>query len=266
MKIGVIGLGVVGGAVREGFQKLGHNVPYYDIKHNDTTLEDVLDTDICYICVPTPSEFSGKCDTSIVRKVVRDLHEAGFEGIIAIKSTVEPGTTKSLMEELNSDKICFVPEFLRERCALADFTDNHDLCVIGCTTKEQFEKIKESHGHYPVVFKMLSPTEAEFCKYFSNVYNATLIMFANNFCEICDLMGVNYTNIKNTIINRKHISDAYLDCNDNFRGFGGVCLPKDTKALAHLAKTLGTKGELFAQILEENKKYKLTVLEGMRHE
>lgn len=266
MKIGVIGLGVVGGAVRQGFQKLGHKVPYFDIEHKQTSLKDVLSTEICYICVPTPSDEEGRCDTSIVKSVVRDLCKAGYEGIIAIKSTVEPGTTKLLVEETGKSDICFVPEFLRERCAVSDFINNHDLCVIGCDNEEQYMKIKESHGHYPKVFKMLSSTEAEFCKYFSNVYNATLITFANNFCELCDKMNVNYTNIKNAIIHRDHIHDSYLDCNDNFRGFGGVCLPKDTRAIANLSERVGTQGRLFQNILDENKKFKLTVMEGMRHE
>ena len=76
MKIGIIGLGVVGGAVRQGFQKLGHTVPYYDLVHEDTSLDDVLGTSICYICVPTPSDEEGRCDTSIVRKVVAELCDA----------------------------------------------------------------------------------------------------------------------------------------------------------------------------------------------
>ena len=167
MRIGIIGLGVVGGAIREGFQKLGHKVPYYDISHENTSLEDVMNTEICYICVPTPSEPDGQCNTSIVKKVVTELHLENYQGIIAIKSTVEPGTTALISRELNNPNICFVPEFLRERCALSDFTDNHDLCAIGCNTDEQYQKIKETHGHDPKVFKKLTPTEAEFCKYFS---------------------------------------------------------------------------------------------------
>ena len=71
-------------------------------------------------------------------------------------------------------------------------------------------------------------------------------------------MDVNYSNIKNVIINREHIHDAYLDCNDNFRGFAGVCLPKDTRAMANLAERVGTKGRLFQNILDENKKYSFT--------
>ena len=265
MKIGIIGLGVVGSAVRHGFDRLGHKTSFHDIMF-DTKVEDVLDTEICYVSVPTPSDSSGRCDVTIVEKVVNELIDANYSGVIAIKSTVEPGTTERIRNKTGNKKICFVPEFLRERCAIADFVENHDLCIVGTEDESIFELVKESHGSYPRKVVQLTPTEAEFCKYFSNVYNATLITFANNFCELCDTMGVNYTNIKNTIVNRDHIYDAYLDCNDNFRGFGGVCLPKDTRALANLAARAGTKGRLFQNILDENKKYKLTVMKGMRHE
>ena len=260
-----MGLGVVGGAIKEGFEKLSHTVSYHDIAHN-TKIEDVLGADICYVCGPTPSTNSGRCDTSIVEKVVHQLHEANYAGIIAIKSTVEPGTTERLREETGREDICFVPEFLRERCAVTDFIENHDLCVIGTNDAEIFNLIKASHGSYPRKVVQLEITEAELVKYFSNVYSAMLVTFANNFSELCEKLGVNYTNVKNAVVNRKHIYDAYLDCNSNFKGFGGVCLPKDTKALAYMAKGCKTDGKLFERILEENTKYRVTVQEGMRNE
>ena len=106
MKIGVIGSeGVVGGAVTYGMQKLGHEVKKHDVVLN-TTIRDVEDTDVVYICVPTPSLSSGKCDTSIVEQVVETLHQIKYKGVIAIKSTVEPGTTKKLVEKYNNKNIC----------------------------------------------------------------------------------------------------------------------------------------------------------------
>ncbi len=260
-----MGLGVVGGAIKEGLEKLSHTVSYHDIAMG-TTIDNIMDTEICYICVPTPSLESGRCDTRIVEKVVHELNNVGYKGIIAVKSTVEPGTTERLREETGRDDICFVPEFLRERCAVTDFIENHDLCVIGSSDKVVFEKIKQSHGSYPKAFVQLEITEAEFVKYFSNVYSAMLVTFANNFSELCEKSGVNYTNVKNAVVHRKHIHDAYLDCNSKFKGFGGVCLPKDTRALAYMADQCKTTGKLFERILEENAKYRITVQEGMRDE
>ena len=104
--------------------------------------------------------------------------------------------------------------------------------------EKSFEIVKESHGHYPKKFINVTPTEDEFCKYFNNIYNATLITLANSFYEVCKANGVDYRNVKNAIASRDHINNLYLDCNENFRGFGGVCLPKDTKAIDALCKEL----------------------------
>ena len=171
MNIGVVGLGVVGGAVYEGFKQLDHKVKIHDIKY-DTTILDVVDTEVCFICVPTPSKDSGQCNTSIVESVVQNLNALNYKGIIAVKSTVTPGTVNRLKKAYSNLTICFVPEFLRERCAVEDFIDNHDLCVIGADDSEVFEKIKECHGHYPNQFVHLPPLEAELIKYFNSSKNS----------------------------------------------------------------------------------------------
>lgn len=261
MRVGVIGSeGVVGGACKFGFELLGHNVSVHDIVLG-TSLEDVLDTEVVYVCVPTPSGTDGSCDTSIVESVVHELKEKDYGGVVAIKSTVVPGTTDELANETGLE-ICFVPEFLRERCAVTDFTEHHDVCIIGTTNLKTYNTVMDCHGHYPSKFVMLTPKEAEFCKYFNNVYNATLIMFANSFYEVCKTNGVNYTKVKNAVVNREHIKPNYLECNDNFRGFGGMCLPKDVAAIAKLAER--TDVEFFETLLKENSKYKITVYDGMR--
>tara|TARA_R110000751_G_scaffold36949_1_gene89854 strand:+ start:301 stop:1089 length:789 start_codon:yes stop_codon:yes gene_type:complete len=260
MKVGIVGIGVVGNACKFGFELLGHQVSVHDIKFN-TTIDNVIDTSVIFICVPTPSREDGSCDICIVEEIIKDLKDRDYKGVIAIKSTVLPGTTENLISETGLN-ICFVPEFLRERCAVTDFTEQHDVCIIGTADTETFEIIKECHGNYPEQFVQLTPTESEFCKYFNNVYNAMLIIFANSFYELCKKTNVNYTNVKNAIIKRKHINSNYLECNDYFRGFGGVCLPKDTAAMAMLAKETNVK--FFENLLEENSKYKITVFEGMR--
>lgn len=263
MIIGIIGLGVIGSAAQYGFEKLGHTVRVHDIRL-DTTIDNVLKTEICYICVPTPTNDDGSCDISIVECVIKELKELNYEGIITIKSTVAPGTTLMLKNKYNIAQICFVPEFLRERCAIVDFTENHDVCIIGTDIAYIFNKIKECHGKYPRKFVQLGETAAELCKYYNNIYNATLITFANSFSEVCKKLNVSYSEVKDTIVNREHITDIYLDCNDNFRGFGGMCLPKDTKAIASLCKQMNIDVDFFQMLIEENKKYKTTVYAGMR--
>jgi UDP-glucose 6-dehydrogenase len=111
MKVGILGLGVVGNAVFNGFLELGHEISYYDPIKKESKFGDVLDTEICFLCVPTPPNEKGFCDTTIVRQSIERLGENDYSGIIAIKSTVTPGTTRKLSEEYPNLSICFVPEF-----------------------------------------------------------------------------------------------------------------------------------------------------------
>lgn len=267
MNIGIIGLGVVGTAIKYGFEKLGHAVISHDIKFN-TNIKDIVNTEVVFICVPSPADKNGQCDTTIVHTVLSDLDTLKYCGVVAIKSTVSPGTTDDAIQRYLLLNICFIPEFLRERCASTDFMENHDLLVIGVHDNEfgnkAFKIIKKCHGKYPAKVERLLPKEAEFVKYFNNIYNATLITFANSFYEVCKASKVDYSKIKNTVVKRNHINDIYLDCNDNFRGFGGMCLPKDTQAINNLCQQLNLDVNFFKMLLEENNKYPTTVYKGMR--
>ena len=265
MKIGVVGIGVVGGAVRHGLLKLGHQVPFHD-KAKGTAIEDVLDTELVYLCVPTPKGPDGACDTSVVESVVAELAQRSYGGVIAIKSTIAPGTTERLQQRHPDCTLCHVPEFLRERAAVVDFTDHHDLCIIGTDSDRVEQLVRDSHGHYPRKFCRLRPIEAELAKYFNNVYNAMLITFANDFYEVCKTLGADYGALKAAMVHRDHIQDRYLDCNENLRGFGGMCLPKDTSEMASLADRLNLPVKLFRAILDDNGQYEVTLLEGMRGE
>ena len=257
--IGIIGLGMVGSAVNHGLRKIGFSTLVHDIKLN-TSIKDVLKAEIVYVCVPTPSGADGTCDIRAVNAVVEQLVHDNYKGIIAIKSTIEPGTTVALQNKYPNARFAHVPEFLRERCALSDFVDNQDLCVVGTEVSEDYEIIKASHGSIPDKFVQLTPTEAEIAKYFNNVYNAMHIVFANNFYEICHKLGANYTHIKNAMVSRKHIYDQYLECGPNIRGFGGACLPKDTKAIESLCRKLNLNINLFRSILRDNALYETTIL------
>jgi UDPglucose 6-dehydrogenase len=264
MKIGIAGLGVIGSACKYWFEKLGHKVTYHDPKYIESKFEDLLDAEIVYICVPTPSNEDGSCNTGIVKIVVDSLMKNNFKGIIAIKSTVEPGTTQSLIDQYFNEKICFVPEFLRERCAFTDFTENHEVLAVGTSCDEVFQLVQKSHGKYPRQFAKLSATEAELLKYYSNVFNALRIIFANEMYEICKVLGADYTKVKDTFVMRGTAKDIYMDVNESFRGYGGVCLPKDTKALDALVKKYNLNLKLFETIDKENEKFTTTVFEGMR--
>lgn len=262
MKIGIIGVGNVGSAVRHGLTRIGHDVAVFDIKLPETKITDVLSSAVVFICVPTPSTADGSCDVSLVERVVGDLSWNGFKGLVTIKSTVEPGTTSRLAMKHPDLRLAFCPEFLRERAAYVDFVENHDVCVIGASTPGDAELVKAAHGTLPKAVAIVSPIEAELAKYFSNVFNALRIVFANQFYDVAKAAGADYNNVKNAMVHHRNIDDVYLDSNENFRGFGGACLPKDTKAFAAYAHKIQSGGDktLFDVIVDINNKYKTTVL------
>ena len=108
--------------------------------------------------------------------------------------------------------------------------------------------------------------EAELIKYFSNTYKAMRITFANTFHKLCEELGAEYDVVKNSFLFHGLGEGHYLNVNKEFGGFGGMCLPKDTKAMAMLVEKLGLDLSLFRNILDENEKFVVKVPEGMRRE
>ena len=263
MKIGIIGLGAVGTANKEGFEFIGHTIVPHDI-NLDTSIQDVLNTEITFLCVPTPQADNGSCDTSILESVIKELNRYSYKGIIAIRSTVVPGFTQRMIDTYRNLTICFVPEFLRERCAAEDFINNHKLLAIGTHDIWVYRKLVQVHGTLPEHTEHLTPNEAEVLKYYNNVYAALRVTFANVMYEVCDKLDCDYTTIKNAYIKTGKATDMYLDVNPNLRGYGGMCLPKDTQAIASLLKQLNLDFELINSVHTDNEKFKKTVFNGMR--
>ena len=263
MKLGIIGLGAVGSANKEGFEYVGNEVSVHDVKLN-TEISNILDSEIVFLCLPTPSTNDGDCDTSILEEVISNLNDTNYKGIIAIRSTVIPGFTQSMIDKYKNLAICFVPEFLRERCAADDFINNHKLLAIGTHDIWVYRKVVKAHGNLPEHIEHLTPTEAEVLKYFNNVYASLRVTFANVLFEICEKLKCDYSSIKNAYIKTGKAVDMYLDVSENLRGYGGMCLPKDTKALAKLIEKLNLNLDLIASIDKDNSKFKKTVFNGMR--
>jgi UDPglucose 6-dehydrogenase len=256
MKIGIIGLGIVGTACKQGFLSVGHTVYIHDTKLN-TNMIDVLDTEIIYICVPTPENSDHSCNTSVVDSIIYNLKDLGYTGIVAIKSTVEPGHTDSIAHRTGM-QICFVPEFLRERHAVDDFLTSN-LLVVGTHSDDVFELVCQSHYNLYINSSKLSPVESEILKYYSNSFNATRVVFANIMYEICQRFDADYDRILDNYLIHGANGQTYLECSEQLRGFGGACLPKDTQALNTLIKQLGFEYKLFESVIHDNQKFKITL-------
>jgi nucleotide sugar dehydrogenase len=266
-KIGFIGLGMVGKAIYDVLSET-YETCFYDIKIKDSKIEDIMDSAIVFIAVPTIPDKNNRCDLSILNQVMDDLHQLNYKGVICIKSTIIPQTTNQYIEKYNNNKICFCPEFLRERCAYDDFKYNNKICVVGTVNHSVYEIIKTCHKSICQEFRMVHPTEAELTKYFQNVFNTTRILFANAFYEVCKINHVNYDNIINNLLVRNEIDDKYIRCNEKIRGPSGPCLVKDTLAFNEYVKTLDLPyfPSLFQTLVEDMKLYPKTVIEGTRSE
>jgi UDPglucose 6-dehydrogenase len=256
MNIGIIGCGVVGAAIADGFEFIGHEVFRHDIKL-DTDIAIVLETDLVFICVPTEiSVETNGCDTSIVGSVIAQLNHRKYKGLVCIKSTVIPGTTEKLAKSFPNLRLAFVPEFLKARQAYEDFIEDHQVLIIGCHKRDDMELIRNAHKYLPFKDYWLSPTEAELSKYYSNVHNAMEITFANMMYEVCNKIGADYDGVYTALKARDNIPKHYLECRQDKRGFGGACLPKDTQAFNVFLHEIGLgKIELIKAILSDNRSY-----------
>jgi len=254
MRVGIIGAGMVGGAIEHCFAD-AHELFVHDPARG-TELSNITDNcDMAYIAVPTPANDDGSCDTSIVEEILDALPD-GF--IAVIKSTVIPGTTEKLQAVYPSLKLAYSPEFLVERQRLEDFA-NQKILVVGTIHEEVANLVFEQHKLAGVLVGEqtfhVGSTEAEMVKYTKNNFYALKVVFANQMHDICKAMGIEWSVISNIITTPQDqpIGDSHLNPIMGLnRGFGGKCLPKDTLALRELARNLGVDYDLLNAIQNDN--------------
>lgn len=259
MVIGIIGsLGIVGAAHKFAFKKLGSVVLEHDIRLN-TTVDDVLLSDIVYICVPTPKNEDGSCNTSIVEQCVRDLLEKKYIGRICIKSTVTPGTTQKLIDLWGNHKICHSAEFLRERSAITDIMELNRVLVVGSIWNSTSEIVIENHGNLPKSTLVCTPTESELIKYYHNLLGSLRVTVANEYYEICKHLGANYNVVKAGIVKSCSLPDIYLDSNESgVSGWSSICWNKDIPAINALIKEFNLNLPVIQHIIPSNDRLKKT--------
>lgn len=262
MKIGIIGRGTVGDTLYRGLEKY-HEMSFFDIKYENTTIQDILDTDCCFICVPTALNDDQIFDISHLQNILKNLQELCYQGIICIKSTILPGTTDYFIELYENKNICFVPEFLRERQPLVDFIYHNPLCIVGTFSNSIFDMMKIIHKEICQEYKMVSPTEAEVTKLMQNSFNTLKIIYANGMYEVCQHLGIDYSNVLKNLLSRGEIEEKYMKCNTSLRGPSGSCLVKDTVAFSNYINqlSLNKKPEIFNCLVHDIKLYPPTIIQ-----
>lgn len=262
MKITIIGFGVVGKALLYGFKKLGHDCLTID-KNNLSDFKKVINSEIVFLTLPTPLK-KNQLDQSIIEIYLKKLSKINFKGLVVIKSTVLPGSTDKYIKIFKNLNICYVPEFLRERCAKKDFVENHDLLLIGTKSKKNFKLIKAVHGKYPKKIIQTNIINTEFIKFYSNIYNAIRVTFANSFYDVVKKTNGNYNEILKTYLLLNKSSGNYLKSSENLRGFAGACLPKDLSSFIEFAKNKKVNSIFFKSANKYNNAIKKTVFKNMR--
>lgn len=261
MKIGIIGNGFVGQAITHGFVLHVDDIMIYDTdpKRSTHSLNELVNnSDVIFICVPTPMFESGECDLSIVNKVVNDLSEYDCinSKVVVIKSTVVPGTTEKLANEYPNMNFVFNPEFLTERKARLDFINTARI-VLGSNKAVANSKVEEL---YKIRFPHTKIIKTDFgtaqlIKYMANCFFATKVSFMNEMYQICEAINGDWNKALEGFITDGRIGNSHIDVpgHDGDFGFGGKCFPKDLNAMIKRAEELGVSPDVMKGAWEKNK-------------
>ena len=309
-KISVIGVGYVGLCTAVGFASQGYSVISSDVDvekvakikegippfHEPSlpemlkktidngkltcltsqTQKAVLETDITYIAVGTPSKSDGSIDLQFIETVSNDIGKAlgqkGTYHVVVVKSTVVPGTAQNIVKpnlEKQSKKrcgedfgLCMNPEFLRQGSAFQD-TFNADRVVVGSFDKKAGDILEAMYREFyypktpPIIRTSLST--AELIKYANNAMLATKISFINTIANMCEkIPGADVKIVALSMGLDKRIGPLFLDAG---LGYGGSCFPKDVKALIACSKAFGYTPELLESVENLNHTQPLKAVE-----
>jgi len=256
MTIGCIGAGFLGGTLKTVLES------FVDFKMYDKnpalsthTFEDtVKNSDIIFVCVPTPMKMSNKtCDFSIVETVVSQIEKLRQMAPVIIRSTITPGTTKYLAGKY---KVCLfhMPEFLTEKTAVEDFKSGkaivlgHDSEMYEKSMSEYYKKQIEdifigayNRGLMKCEGMFHTKTiNSELSKYFMNTYFAVKVALFNEYYFVSKGLGADFDEVKQIMFFDPRIGESHTVVPgwDGDFGFGGHCLPKDSNNFIQFAEPI----------------------------
>lgn len=295
--VSIFGLGYVGSVSAACFASMGHKVIGVDVSRAKVEMMDsgktpiiearmsdmvaearrvgllrattdataaVMNSEVSFVCVGTPSLKNGKLDLSHIEQVAREIGAAIRQKqsphVFVLRSTVLPGTTETIalpiLEKESGKKcgqdftVCYNPEFMREGNAVGDFL-NPPYTILGASDVRHLAPLRELYKSTPGTLYETTIPVAEMVKYFSNCYHALKVGFANEMGTMCKHLGVDAHAVTKifTSDTKLNISSAYL-----FPGFafGGSCLPKDLRAITYKAKELDLKLPLLESLMPSN--------------
>lgn len=257
MKIGIIGLGFVGEAIRDSFLSKHIQVIAYDKFKQYDSFEACLDTDIIFLTLPTKyNEKNKKYDISAIEEISDKLIHHNYKGLVIIKSTLEPLSTCNLAIKYKL-KYIHNPEFLSCKTALYDFNHQNHI-VLGTTRNIEYEHIELLTSFYTLHFpdasiSVCSSTESESMKLFLNSFYSVKIQFFNELFLLCNSIDCEYNKVKELMLKNNWINPMHTNVpgNDGLLSYGGLCFPKDTNALLEYMKKRNTKCKVLESTIYE---------------
>jgi GDP-mannose 6-dehydrogenase len=297
MKISIFGLGYVGVVSAACLAKNGHNIIGVDVEQTKVDLinngktpiieehiaelvenaaragilrattntsEAIMNSELSFICVGTPSQQNGDLDLKYIKRVCEGIGKAlklkSDRHIVVIRSTILPGTMRNvvipILEEFSGKRagenlgICNNPEFMREGQAVNDFY-HPPKTVIGETDKKSGDLLCSLYQNMDAPMMRADIETAEMVKYIDNVWHALKIGFANEIGNVCKVLGIDGCRVMELFCQdtKLNISNCYLK--PGF-AFGGSCLPKDLRAFTYKARGLDLDLPILNAILPSN--------------
>jgi GDP-mannose 6-dehydrogenase len=225
----------------------------------------VLETDVTFMSVGTPTAPDGGCDFTYVRQASRSIGQAlalkSGRHIVVLRCSVPPGTTFDVVvpeieaasgKKLGRDfGVCFNPEFLREGVAVADFFAPPKT-VVGTSDERTAAQVADIYRAIDENVIFTSVEAAEMVKYADNVWHATKVAFGNEIGRLCKSLGIDSHDVMEIFVRDKKLNLSAYYLSPGF-AFGGSCLPKEVRAVAHIARQQGVKVPLVESLMVSNK-------------
>jgi UDPglucose 6-dehydrogenase len=246
------------------------NIEKKRLLFSDDLKTSVMNSEIIFLCLPTPQGEDGSADLQHVFRVANDIGKILREEsstnikIIVNKSTVPVGTARKTTEILQNHgvknfEVVSNPEFLREGFAVEDFM-KPDRIVVGAKSQNVFEKMRELYEPFVrqgnPIFEM-DPESSEVTKYASNSYLAMRITFMNELANFCEVVGANVDNVRKAMGSDTRIGKRFLFPGI---GYGGSCFPKDVNALIKTSQDYKSPMKILKVVDEVNKSQKLVIV------
>jgi UDPglucose 6-dehydrogenase len=270
--VGLVGHGFVGKAVAAFFKDACHVLIHDKIKPELQTLKEVVSgSEVIFVCVPTPMRQDGSCYTGFVEEVLQQIRDTAKtlnrnldSFVVVIKSTVYPGFTEEMRAKYLPLRLTFSPEFLTEANSIQDFKNTNRI-IVGGDEEDAVVVCKYFHDADPSKLELddlwkrrlilqTDSTTAEMVKLYANGILTAKIMFSNEIYQICQKLGVEYSEVRTLAILDHRIGAGHTTVPgpDGQLGYGGHCFPKDVQNLRAVARSMNLNEKIFTAMIERN--------------